>query len=99
VCLGVAFFLLELTNPVLWSIPMDIAPNHAGTASGLMNTGFGVAGIVSPLVFGFLIDVTGSFVASFALSAALLVVGGLAALWIDPTKRLPDVAGASASVA
>jgi len=38
-------------------------------------------------------------VASFALSAALLVVGGLAALWIDPTKRLPDVAGASASVA
>ena len=92
VCLGVAFFLLELTNPVLWSIPMDIAPNHAGTAGGLMNTGFGIAGIVSPIVFGYLIDVTHHFVASFTVSAALLVVGGLAALWIDPTKRLPDVA-------
>ena len=91
VCLAVAFFLLELTNPVIWSIPMDIAPNHAGTAGGLMNTGFGIAGIVSPIIFGHLIDVTGSFVASFTLSAALLVVGGLAALWIDPTKRLPDV--------
>ena len=91
VCLGVAFFLLELTNPVLWSIPMDIAPNHAGTAGGLMNTGFGIAGIVSPIIFGHLIDVTGSFVASFTLSAALLVIGGLAALGIDPTKRLPDV--------
>jgi MFS family permease len=92
VCLGVAFFLLELTNPVIWSIPMDIAPNHAGTAGGLMNTGFGIAGIVSPIIFGHLIDVTGSFAASFTLSAALLVVGGLAALWIDPTKRLPDLA-------
>jgi sugar phosphate permease len=91
VCLGIAFFLLELTNPVIWSIPMDIAPNHAGTAGGLMNTGFGIAGIISPIIFGHLIDVTGSFVASFSLSAALLVVGGLAALWIDPTNRLPDV--------
>lgn len=91
VCLGVAFFLLELTNPVIWSIPMDIAPNHAGTAGGLMNTGFGIAGIVSPIVFGHLIDATGTFVASFTLSAALLVIGGVAALWIDPTKRLPDI--------
>jgi hypothetical protein len=38
-----------------------------------------------------LIDATGSFVASFTVSTALLVVGGLAALWIGPTKRLPDV--------
>jgi MFS family permease len=91
VCLAVAFFLLELTNPVIWSIPMDIAPNHAGTAGGLMNTGFGIAGIVSPIIFGRLIDVTGNFVASFTLSAALLVVGGLAALWINPTKRLPNI--------
>ena len=75
---------------MIWSIPMDIAPNHAGTAGGLMNTGFGIAGIVSPIVFGRLIDVTGSFVAPFTLSAALLVVGGLAALWIDPPERLPD---------
>jgi MFS family permease len=91
VCLAIAFFLLELTNPVIWSIPMDIAPNHAGTAGGLMNTGFGVAGIVSPIIFGHLIDATGNFVASFTVSAALLLVGGLAALWIDPTKKLPNL--------
>lgn len=91
VCLALAFFFLEITNPVLWSIPMDIAPNHAGTAGGLMNTGFGIAGVVSPIIFGHLIDVTHSFVASFTLSAALLLVGGLAALWIDPTKRLPTL--------
>lgn len=88
VCLAIAFFLLELTNPVLWSIPMDVAPNHAGTAGGMMNTGFGIAGIVSPLVFGALIDATGDWVASFLFSAALLLVGGLTALLINPTKTV-----------
>ena len=33
-----------------------------------MNTGFGVAGIVSPIVFGFLIDQTGNWQLPFALS-------------------------------
>lgn len=94
VCLGLAFFFLELTNPVLWSIPMDLAPDHAGTAGGLMNTGFGIAGILSPAIFGLLVDQTGSWVVPFAVSAGLLVVGALAALRIDPENKLPtrDVA-------
>ncbi|MDY0393637.1 MFS transporter [Virgibacillus halophilus] len=53
ITLSLAFFFLELCNANLWAIPMDIAPDHAGTASGMMNTGFGVAGMVSPLLFGF----------------------------------------------
>ncbi|WP_237723843.1 MFS transporter [Rhodococcus sp. DK17] len=96
VCLAAAFFLLELTNPVLWAIPMDIAPNHAGTAGGLMNTGFGIAGIVSPIVFGLLIDVSGGWVMSFALSAALLLVGALASLLINPARQVPDTTPAAA---
>ncbi|EKT78101.1 major facilitator superfamily transporter ACS family protein [Rhodococcus opacus M213] len=96
VCLAAAFFLLELTNPVLWAIPMDIAPNHAGTAGGLMNTGFGIAGIVSPIVFGLLIDVSGGWVMSFALSAALLLVGALASLLINPAKQVPHTTSATA---
>jgi sugar phosphate permease len=88
VCLAVAFFLLETTNSVLWSVPMDLAPDHAGTASGLMNTGFGAAGIVSPFVFGLLIDATGSWQVPFAVSAALLLVGALLALRLDPTRPI-----------
>jgi MFS family permease len=88
VCLALAFFLLETTNSVLWSVPMDLAPDHAGTASGLMNTGFGAAGIVSPVVFGLLIDATGSWQVPFAVSAALLLVGALLALRLDPTRRI-----------
>lgn len=95
VCLALAFFFLETTNPVLWSIPMDVAPDHAGTAGGLMNTGFGVAGIVSPAIFGFLVDQTHSWVVPFAASAALLLIGGITAMRIDPDKRLPVPAATS----
>lgn len=88
VCLGMSFFFLELTNPILWSMPMDIAPLHAGTASGLMNTGFGVAGILSPFIFGLLVDRTGSWEVPFVLSSALLFIGAGASLFIDPTRRI-----------
>jgi MFS family permease len=84
ISLTVSFFFLELTNSVLWTIPMDIAPDHAGVASGLMNTGFGVAGIISPIVFGFLIDRTGNWQLPFALSVVLLAIGTLLSLRVDP---------------
>lgn len=93
VCLALAFLFLELTNPVLWSIPMDVAPDHAGTAGGVMNLGFGIAGIVSPALFGILVDRSGSWVVPFAVSAGLLALGALASLWIDPENKLPTSPG------
>ncbi|WHZ10548.1 MAG: putative MFS-type transporter [Burkholderiaceae bacterium] len=88
--LSASFFFLELTNAVLWTLPLDIAGGYAGTAGGIMNTGFGVAGMISPIVFGFLIQVTGSYSLPFAASALLLAVGIVAALFIDPTRKVSD---------
>jgi sugar phosphate permease len=93
--LAASFFFLELTNAVLWSLPIDIAGKYAGTAGGMMNTGFGIAGIVSPVVFGFLIDKTGSYEVPLTITAFLLLVGAFSALFIDPTKRI-DVVDAPA---
>lgn len=85
ICLALSFFFLELTNSVLWAIPMDIAPDHAGVGGGLMNTGFGIAGIVSPIFFGFVLDMTQSWVIPFAMSASLLFIGAAVSLIINPT--------------
>lgn len=86
--LALSFFCLELTNAVLWSLPLDIAGEFAGTAGGMMNTGFGVAGMVSPIVFGFVIQHTGSYQLPFFFSAGLLIVGALCSLRIDPNRKL-----------
>lgn len=88
--LSASFFFLELTNAVLWTLPIDIAGSFAGTAGGMMNTGFGVAGMISPTVFGFLIDRTGSYQLPFMISAGLLAIGAVSSLAIDPTKRVRD---------
>jgi ACS family D-galactonate transporter-like MFS transporter len=86
--LTASFFCLELTNAVLWTLPIDIAGRYAGTAGGMMNTGFGLAGMISPLVFGMLIDMTGSYVGPFAITCFLLALGAIAALFIDPNRKV-----------
>jgi MFS family permease len=58
-------------------------PATRGGGSGLMNTGFGVAGIISPVVFGALVQSTGNWALPFVLSATLLLVGAGLALRID----------------
>ncbi len=88
--LSASFFCLELTNAVLWSLPIDIAGRFAGTAGGMMNTGFGVAGMISPVVFGVMIDRTGSYEIPFLISAGLLGVGAICAMFVDPTRKACD---------
>jgi cyanate permease len=58
-----------------------------------MNFGFGLAGIVSPLVFGYIIDLTGNWHLPFALSIALLWVGIMMAFRMRPDRPLDDPDG------
>jgi MFS family permease len=89
--LSLAFFFAELIVAPIWSIPMDIAPRYAGSASGMMNFGFGVAGLVSPSSFGYLVDRTGSWVVPFVGSIALLLLGAALAMRLRPDKPFVDV--------
>jgi len=84
--LSLAFFFAELIVAPIWSIPMDIAPHCAGSASGMMNFGFGVAGLVSPSSFGYLVDRTGSWVVPFIGSIALLLLGAILAMRLRPDQ-------------
>ncbi len=94
-CLTVAFLFLELCNAPLWTIPMDVAPEHSGVASGLVNTGFGVAGVIAAPVFGLLAGAFGYPVA-LAFSAVLLAVGVVSVRFIK-TSQLIVVPGVAKS--
>jgi MFS family permease len=93
VCLGLAFFFLELTNAQLWSIPMDVAPTWSGAASGMMNTGFALSGVVSALVGGALIQWTTGFGWVFGVSILVLVGATVIAAVMHP-KRVDPIAPA-----
>jgi MFS family permease len=98
VALALSFFFLELTNAQLWAIPMDVAPMWSGTASGMMNTGFGIAGIVSPIIVGALVDWTGGFAWPFGLSIGILVAATVLAGVMRPKPVLPDVPPLDAAI-
>jgi sugar phosphate permease len=92
ICLSFAFFFAEFTIGPMWAIPMDIAPKFSGSASGLMNTGSALAAILSPIVFGYVIDKTGNWELPFIGSIGLLFVGSILAFWMNPDQALGDVA-------
>lgn len=89
-CLSGAFFFAELIVGPIWAVPMDIAPQHSGTASGFMNFGFGVAGMISPVVFGAIIDATHRWDLPFIVSLGLLLVGAVLAFFMRPGEAFHD---------
>lgn len=82
-CLSLAFFFAEL----IWAIAMDIAPSYAGTASGMMNFGFGLASILSPVFFGYTIEHTHNWTLAFCVSIALLLLGAFLTCFLRRTGR------------
>ena len=90
VSLSLVFFFSELIVAPIWAVPMDIAPRYAGTASGMMNFGFGFAGIVSPIFFGAMIDLTGTWTVPFLVSIALLLLGAVLAYYLRPDRPFID---------
>ena len=84
--LGASFFFLELIVGTIWAVPMDITREYAGIASGLMNFGFGTAGIISPILFGWVIDRTGSWDIPFIISIAVCASGAVLCLFMRPDR-------------
>jgi MFS family permease len=86
-CLASGFFFAELTIGPMWAIPMDIAPEYSGTASGIMNTGSALAAIVSPVIGGWMIDATGNWDLPFLCSMVLMLAGAGLAFTMHPERR------------
>ncbi|HEY7842490.1 MAG TPA: hypothetical protein VID30_02280 [Bradyrhizobium sp.] len=93
VLLSAAFFFLEFIVSPIWSLPMDLMPSQSETASGIMNFGFGMAGIISPLVIGGLVQWTGNWSLAFSTSIAVLICGLAATLVVGRRMELGTVAG------
>jgi MFS family permease len=86
-----ALFFLGFAISPLWTATMDIAPNYAGSASALMNAAGAVAGILSPVAFGWILQRTGSWTTPFAFSVGLLVCAIVMTYWIRPDRPIAEL--------
>ena len=92
-CLAASLFFLEMTEGPVWAVPMDIAPRYAGVAGAFVSTAAGLAAVVSPAAFGFVSDLTGSFLPPFLMSLGFLALGVVLSFFMRPD--LPVVERAS----
>jgi MFS family permease len=83
-----SFFSLDATVSVFWAIAMDVGGEFASTSVGWMNTWANVGGMVSPLVFGALVQATRSWTLPFVVASGLMLVGAVLVWLIDPDERL-----------
>jgi ACS family glucarate transporter-like MFS transporter len=83
--LGAGF--LYLTVGAFWASTIDLAPRHAGTLSGIMNTGANIGGTISPTLTPWLAEQYGWNV-SLGVAAAVAMLGGLLWLFVRPGDGL-----------
>ena len=83
---------LAFVAPIGWSIPALIAPKGTvGTVGSIMNFFNNVAGIVAPIVAGFIIDRTGSFALNFIIAGVILIIGILCyVLLLGKIEQIPS---------
>jgi len=75
VCLTISISGLAMASPVVWSLPALLAPKSAGRVGGIMNFSNQVAGIVAPIVTGYISALTHSFAMAFIVAAVVLAFG------------------------
>lgn len=90
--LAVAYSSLAFAASGIWSLPADVAPSdrHVASVGGIQNFASNLAGIGSPLLIGFLVDRTGSFVVPLLVVAGFALVGALSyAFIVQRAEPLP----------
>ncbi len=74
-----AGFFIGTMTPMVYSIAQTLAgPRAGGRWVGLQNFVANLAGIIGPIVTGWLVDRTGSYLPAFIVAAAVAVVGLIA---------------------
>lgn len=90
--LAAGFFFIRASVSPLWAVCTDIAPDWAGSAGGILNTGSAISSIIAPLAFGFIADATGNLSMPFITSIVLLLLGALTTLWMRPDHQIQELA-------
>jgi sugar phosphate permease len=88
VCMALASFFNDLSLSSLWAANMDIGERHAGSVSGLVNTASGAGALLSPFLFGSLLDAGWGWTPSLVCAGAGFMLSGLCWLLVDPTRTV-----------
>ena len=94
--LAISYSSLAVAATAIWSLPADVAPSsrHVASIGGIQNFASNIAGIISPFLFGALLDrFHGNYTPSFAMAAFMALVGAFTYAFVagraEPLPVLP----------
>ncbi len=89
--MSVAFFGQGMVG-LGWTVISDVAPKHLiGLSGGLFNLCTNCAGIITPLVIGYIVAATGSFVWALVFVGAMALVGVFSYIFVLGDVRRIDI--------
>jgi MFS family permease len=100
VYISLAMFFLSLGIAGKWTLITAVAPqSYCTSVASIQNFGGYIGGTVSPIVTGFVVDTTGSFVIALAIGAAITILGaGLLQVLVRSQITSADLEGGLAAV-
>lgn len=86
-----ANFAATFASAALWALPSDVAPNRANVATigGIQNMAANLAGIISPVMIGVIMQFTHSFVIPLEIAGVVGIAGALIyGFWLPRVKPM-----------
>ncbi|SRR5581483_183180 len=83
--LGLGFGMLP--QPAFFSTNIDVAKEKAGSAQGITSSCLSLAGILAPVLTGWLIDLTGNYQGAFLLLAGFTVIAVITVIFFHHPDR------------
>ncbi len=86
-CLSIAVFGIFLTNSVVWATYAEVSPLHQeGVVAAIANCFGNIGGLLAPIIVGFLLQATGSWVLPMAAAAIVALAGAGVYLFVLTDK-------------
>ena len=92
VFLALTYGAITFQQSGVFGVCLDIGGRSAGATGGLMNTASQLGGFVGSVLYGYIVEWSGSYDAPFVPMAALLAIGALLWLRVDASKPLVALA-------
>ncbi len=90
VFLALAYGAITFQQSGVFGVCLDVGGAHAGAMVGLMNTVAQVGGFIGSVLYGYIVERTGSYDAPFVPMVAVLLVGALCWLKVDASRPVAE---------
>lgn len=85
---SLGFGVADLMLPAAWAVCLDIGRSNAGLVTGVMNSAGQLGGFVCSVLFGYVVQATGSYNVPVWGVAGMVIVAAILFARIDPTRQL-----------